>query len=119
MEASPPSHAETLPKEANATAAADDRYITMTPGVRGGKPRISGRRITVADVAAWYLQQNRSVDEIVEDYALTHAQVHAALAYYYDHRAEIEEREAQDIAAAEALREKYPSKLPGKQIARD
>jgi uncharacterized protein (DUF433 family) len=88
-----------------------DRYITMTPGMRAGKPRITGRRITVADIAAWVVQQNRSVDEIVHDYGLTHAQVHAAFAYYYDHRAEIDAREAQDMDEAEALREQYPSKL--------
>lgn len=59
----------------------------------------------------WYLRQNRSVEEIVQEYDLSHAQVHAALTYYYDHRAEIEAREAEDIAQAEALRSRYPSKL--------
>ena len=45
---------------------------------------------------------------------LTHGQVHAALAYYYDHRAEIDVQEAKDLAEAEALRQQYPSKLTGK-----
>jgi uncharacterized protein (DUF433 family) len=91
-----------------------DQHITITPSVRGGKPRIIGRRITVADVAMWYLRQNRSVDEIVNEFGLTHAQVHAALAYYYDHRTEIDAREAEDIAQADRLRNQYPSKLQTK-----
>ena len=91
-----------------------DTHITLTPGVRGGNTRIVGRRITVSDVASWYLDQARSIDEIVRDYDLTHAQVHAALAYYYDHRAEIDERETQDLAKAEKLRQEYPSKAQPK-----
>ena len=99
---------------ARKAGATYDHHITSTPGTRGGKPRIVGRRITVGDVATWYLQQNQSVDEIVRDYDLTHAQVHAALAYYYDHRAEIDTREAEDSAKAETLRQRYPPKLPAR-----
>lgn len=95
-----------------------DAHITSTPGTRVGKPRIVGRRITVSDVAIWFLQMGLSVDEIVKDYDLSHAQVHAALAYYYDHRAEIDAREATDLAAAEALRQQYPSKLQAKLATR-
>ncbi|HSN75907.1 MAG TPA: DUF433 domain-containing protein [Anaerolineae bacterium] len=95
-----------------------DAHITSTPGTRSGKPRIVGRRITVSDVAVWYLQMGLSVDEIVRDYDLHHAQVHAALAYYYDHRAEIDVREAADLAEAEALRQRYPSKLQAKLASR-
>lgn len=96
-----------------------DAHITSTPGTRGGKPRIVGRRITVSDVATWFLQMGQTVDEIVVDYDLSHAQVHAALAYYYDHRAEIDAREAADLAEAEALRQRYPSKLQASLAHRD
>lgn len=88
-----------------------EQHITQRPGVRGGKPRIVGRRITVSDIAFWYLQQARTADEIVREYDLTHAQVHAALAFYYDHRAEIDARETQDTATAERLMLDYPSKV--------
>ena len=88
-----------------------DHHITSTPGTRGGKPRIVGRRVTVADVVVWYLNQGRTVDNIVTDHDLTHAQVHAALAYYYDHRTEIDAQEARDLAEAEAFKQRYPSKL--------
>ena len=95
-----------------------DQHITVTPKVRGGKARIVGRRISVADVAMWYLQQKRSVEEIVQEYGLSHAQVHAAMTYYYDHQAEIEAREAEDITQAEALRSRYLSKLQPKVAER-
>ncbi len=88
-----------------------EAHITSTPGTRGGKPRIVGRRITVSDVAAWFLQMGLTVDDIVQDYELSHAQVHVALSYYYDHRAEIDAREATGLAEAEALRQQYPSRL--------
>ena len=88
-----------------------DRHIVVSPGVRSGKPRIIGRRITVADIAMWVIEQNQSVNDLVQEYNLTQAQIYAALSYYYDHRAEIDQREAQDLAAAEALRQRYPSKL--------
>ena len=93
-------------------------HIVSTPGTRGGKPRIVGRRITVADVAMWYLRQNQSVEEIVQTYNLTHAQVHAALTYYYDHRAEIDQREAEELAEVEQLKQKFPSKLQAKLAQR-
>ena len=100
--------------EAKLSDQAHDRHIVITPGTRGGKPRVAGRRITVADIATWYLQQNRSVHELVQEFDLTHAQIHAALAYYYDHRAEIDEREAADLTTAEAIKQQYPSKLQTK-----
>ena len=94
-----------------------DAYITATADTRGGKPRLAGRRITVADVAGWHVEQGRPVAEIVAEYELTYAQVYAALAYYYEHREEIDRREADDVAAAEAIRHRYPAKLQAKLAA--
>lgn len=91
-----------------------DQHIVVSPGVRGGKPRIAGRRITVADVADWHLKRRQSVDEIVSEFSLTHAQIYAALTYYYDHRVEIDEREAEESIAVEAIKQIYPSKLQAK-----
>lgn len=96
-----------------------DRHIVITPGTRGGKPRIVGRRITVADIVTWYLYQNLSVNEIAQEYDLLPVQIHAALTYYYDHQAEIDQREAADLAAVEALRQQYPSKVQAKLRQRE
>ncbi len=91
-----------------------DRYIVLTPSVRAGRPRITGRRITVADVALWHIQQGISVDEIVAEYDLTHAQVYAALTYYFDHKSEVDKQSAEDSIQAESLRTQFPSKLQAK-----
>lgn len=64
--------------------------ITISPNIRFGKPCIAGRRISVSDIAVWTQRQGRSVDEICEDFQLTSADVHAALAYYFEHRQEID-----------------------------
>jgi uncharacterized protein (DUF433 family) len=62
-------------------------HIVQTPGVCGGKPRIDGRRIRVQDVAVNYERLGMTPDEICDAYpGLTLGEVHAALAYYYDHR---------------------------------
>src|SRR5512138_1036484 len=63
--------------------------IVMTPGVRGGKPRIADHRITVSDVAIWHERMGMSADEIVSECpTITLSDVYAALAYYHDHREE-------------------------------
>ena len=46
--------------------------ILSTPGIRGGKPRIAGHRITVSDVAIWHERMGMSPDEIVSEYLDNH-----------------------------------------------
>jgi uncharacterized protein (DUF433 family) len=75
--------------------------IVVTPGVRGGKPRIAGHRITVSDIAFWHERMGMSPDEIVSEYpTITLSDVHAALAYYFDHRDEVDReiREGEEFA---------------------
>lgn len=67
-----------------------DRHIAVTPGVVGGKPHIVGHRITVQNIVIWHERMGLSADEIATEYNLTLADIYAALAYYYDHRAEID-----------------------------
>jgi uncharacterized protein (DUF433 family) len=88
-----------------------ETYIVKTPGVCGGAPHIAGRRIRVYHVYVWYDIQGRTPDEIASEYDLTLAQVHAALAYAYDHLDEIyaEMREEEQLIAEARVR--YPSKL--------
>jgi len=74
-----------------ASAIALDQLIAITPGVCGGRPRIAGRRITVQNVAIWHERLGLSADQIATDYDLSLAEVHAALAYYFAHRDEIEQ----------------------------
>jgi uncharacterized protein (DUF433 family) len=88
-----------------------DQYIEVTAGIAGGKPRIAGHRITVQDIAIWHERLGRSPDEIAAEYGLTLAAIHAALAYYFDHRADIDRAIEEGQAFAEALRQRIPSKL--------
>jgi uncharacterized protein (DUF433 family) len=66
-------------------------HITKTPGVCGGKACIAGHRIRVLDIVVWHNHWGRSPDEIVDTYpGITLSDVYGALAYYHDHRDEIE-----------------------------
>ncbi len=66
-------------------------HIVKTPNVCGGRACIAGHRIRVADVIVWHERRGYAPDEIVALFpGLTLADVHAALAYYFDHREEIE-----------------------------
>ena len=79
-------------------------HIVSTPEVLGGRPRIAGRRIGVHDIMSWHERMGRSADEIAADYELTLADVYAALAYYFDHREEVDARLREDEEFAESMR---------------
>ncbi len=91
-----------------------DRFIVSTADIRGGRPRIDGTRITVGDVATWRLKLGYSAELIAGIWALSRPAVYAALAYYYDHKAEIDARQAEDNAFTEAFRKANPSPLQQK-----
>jgi len=88
-----------------------DRHIVITPGLAGGKPHIAGRRITVQNIVIWHEYMGKSPDEISAEHDLTLADVHAALAYYFDHHEEIEQCTREDQALIESLRAEGPSLL--------
>ena len=91
------------------------QHITKTSGVCGGKGCIAGHRIRVMDVVLWHEMRGYSPDEIVEMFpGITLADVHAALAYYFDHREEINADFKRDQEVAEKLRPHFPSKLQEK-----
>jgi uncharacterized protein (DUF433 family) len=79
-------------------------HIVRTPGVVSGRPRIAGSRIRVVDVAGYHLQGGYSIPEMLEMFPhVTAADLHAAMAYYYDHEEEIEADEAEADALLEQL----------------
>jgi uncharacterized protein (DUF433 family) len=89
-------------------------HIEITPGVAGGKPRIAGHRITVQNVVIWHERMGKSADEISAEYDLSLAEVYAGLAYYFDHREEIDDSIEESEAFVAALRENTPSVLQKK-----
>jgi uncharacterized protein (DUF433 family) len=91
-----------------------DQHIAVTPGIAGGKPHIVGYRITVQNIVIWHERMGQSADEIATDYDLTLADVYAALAYYFDHRAQIDRSIEESDAFVEALRQEGRSKLKRK-----
>jgi uncharacterized protein (DUF433 family) len=91
-----------------------DKFIERTPEVRNGRARIAGTRITVDDIVVMYAHLGQPVEEIVAKYDLPPAAVHAALAYYYDHKAEVDQLIGTDDAIVEAFKKNNPSKLQEK-----
>jgi uncharacterized protein (DUF433 family) len=67
------------------------RYITRQSGMRGGHPIVKGTRVGVHDVIG-LLQSGETVESVVARCFpnLTRAQVYECLAYYEDHREEID-----------------------------
>jgi uncharacterized protein (DUF433 family) len=64
--------------------------IVADPAVRGGQPVIMGTTIRIIDLIASYLYRGLGAEELATNYQLDLGQVHAALAYYYQHKAEID-----------------------------
>jgi len=99
----------------NSSTVVVDSHIEITPGTCGGKPRIAGHRIRVEDIVVWHERMGLSADEIVSRFPqLKLAEVYAALAYYYDHREEIDAQMEADEKLVEEMRRLYPSKIRSK-----
>ena len=90
------------------------QHIEITPSISGGKPRIAGHRITVENIVIWHERMGKSADEIATEYDLTLADVYAALAYYFDHRTEIDQSLEESRTFVKTLRQQTSSKLSEK-----
>ncbi len=74
------------------------RYIVQKAGIRSGHAIVEGTRIGVHDVVAM-IKTGASIDEVVSSFPrLTRAQVYECLAYYEDHRSEIDPLVAEQTA---------------------
>jgi len=91
-----------------------DRHITTTHKIRSGKPTIAGTRVAVADIVVMHLRIGQSLEEIAGRYRLSLASVYAAMAYYHDHRENIDRSIEEDEAFVEAFRQNNPSLLKRK-----
>ena len=78
------------------------RYIVRSPDVRGGHARVEGTRIAVHDVIG-LLQNGETIDTLIAKCFpnLTRAQVYECLAYYEDHRGEIDLLVARQMSSGE------------------
>jgi uncharacterized protein (DUF433 family) len=101
--------------QANGLPTVSAEHISITPGVCGGKPCIAGTRIRVQDLYVWHELQGQSADEIVSNFPhLTLGDVYAALAYYWDHRDDMERQRREEEAFVESMKAKIPSPLEEK-----
>ncbi|HSQ58097.1 MAG TPA: DUF433 domain-containing protein [Gemmata sp.] len=93
-------------------------HIAKTPGICGVKACVAGHRIRVMDIVIQYEKVGLSPAQIVSDVfpSITLADVHAAIAYYLDHRDEIAADFRHDEEMAEKYRSMFPSKLKGKLV---
>ena len=96
-------------------ATSTGERISKVPGVCGGRTCIAGHRVRVLDIVVWHEHQGLTPDEIVSQIpSITLADVHAALAYYFDHREEIQEEIRAERAEAEEFQRHNPSLLATK-----
>jgi len=94
---------------------AQNERIVKTPDVCGGKTRIAGHRVRVLDIVIWHEHQGMTPDEIVAHIpSITLADVHTALAYYFEHLDEIQEEMRAERALAEKMRPQHPSPVKEK-----
>ncbi len=77
------------------------RYIVAVDGVRSGRPIVEGTRIGVHDVVGLHVN-GATVDDITREFPLlSRAQVYECLAYYEDHKADIDLMVAEQMAEGE------------------
>jgi len=86
-----------------ATVTEIGSLISRRPEIRGGRPCIAGTGVSVRRIVQWH-KLGMMPEEIATNFGhLSLAQVHAALAYYYANKAEIdadldaEERETEAL----------------------
>lgn len=93
-------------------------YIDATPDICGGKPRIAGHRITVQNIAIWHERMGKTVDEISTEYGLSLAEIYAALSYYFDNRAAIDQDIQKGDEFVDTMRAQHQSRLAQKLTER-
>ena len=79
--------------------------ITTNPDMRGGQPCIAGTGLRVIDIVMASVFHGRTPGEITSDYEISLAEVHAALAYYYQHKAKLDQDIRSQIDRAQTYKQ--------------
>lgn len=82
--------------------------IVSTDEVMGGEPRLEGHRTSVRQIAELVVDHGTPVSDVADQLEISRADVHRALAYYFEHPDEMaavreRHREAMAEAREEAL----------------
>jgi len=86
-------------------------HIVSDPEICFGKPRIAGTRFAVKDVVINHFFNRIPLEVIAAKWDLPVAGVYAAIAYYYDHREEIDKKIADDDEFYRKMKRITPSLL--------
>ena len=91
-------------------------HIELRPSaIHGEKACVAGSRIRVEDIYIWHEVRGMSPHEIVTQFPqLTLADVHAALAYYWDNREKMQQQMARGREVAKQVASENPPLLPRK-----
>jgi uncharacterized protein (DUF433 family) len=88
--------------------------------IKDGEARIEGKQhLKVEMIARMYVDGDYSVEDVMAHYGLTAGEVHAAIAYYYDNRAELDaayEHTLKEIHENGMTLEKFKAKLAAKNV---
>jgi len=72
-------------------------HIALDKSICGGRPIIKGTRVSIANIAGYYLM-GLSPEEIQRELPHLHlAQIYDAIAYYLDHRETIDRDREEDL----------------------
>lgn len=77
--------------------------IVSDPKIRGGRPVIVGTTLRVMDVAAYHVFGGLTPEDLAVQFQLSLGEIHAALAYYYMHKAEMDTQFRADAEEADQL----------------
>jgi uncharacterized protein (DUF433 family) len=78
--------------------------IVSDPKIRSGRPVIAGTGLTVMNIVLTHTTGDMlTVEEIAQQFDLSLGQVHAALAYYHLHQAELDEALQGEMEETEQL----------------
>lgn len=81
--------------------------VISDPAIHAGQPIIAGTRLRISDLAASHIYRGLSPEELAVNFALDMGQVHAALAYYFQHKVEIDAQMRADAEKAQKLLDEF------------
>jgi uncharacterized protein (DUF433 family) len=81
-------------------------YVISDPEVRGGQPILAGTSLRVSDLAAYHVLAGLTPEQLASQFELDLGRVHAALAYYYNHKAAVDAEIRSNSDQAEIWRQR-------------
>lgn len=80
--------------------------VVRDPEVRGGCPVVAGTTLRISDLASYHTLGALTPEQLAVQFELDLARVHAALAYYYQHKASIDAEIRANADEAEQWRQR-------------